>query len=488
MPAPFSAKQILRNIWREPLLRVILLVSLTIGFGLPGFSFFFLVPEFSEQFIENIEDEASRTASYMMVNIFPEGELAVPPERLAQINKQIALASDTMLLDKVKVFSPSGRIIYSTDPTDIGKINRKTYFNSIVRQGLIFTKVVQKDTATVEGRITAKDVAEVYIPVMTEQGFGGAFEIYYEITAKKTALAGLITASTRLSIGMSAMLSALTLLVLFRASKTSLYRQQAQQQLRQTNNNLEQRVKEQTYELEVTQKTSIEALAILAESYDANTGAHLQRIQSYVACLLEALQETAEYRDYFRQRPGYIAEVTLASLLHDIGKTAIPHDILSKPGELTESEFNIVKTHTEIAGVILGRANAAFAEYFGKDSYLAFAREIALHHHERWDGDGYPHQLQGGAIPLSARVVAIADVYDALRSQRPYKEPWPHHEAVVEIKRCRGSQFDPQLVDIFLANAESFAAISARQVATNDFTAQQLQSASLLLNQPPTLH
>ncbi len=242
--------------------------------------------------------------------------------------------------------------------------------------------------------------------------------------------------------------------------RDSTRRKIAETELLQVNKNLEERVLEQTYELQITQSTSVEALAILAESYNADTGVHLERIRRYVECLASAVKKQSSYVDYLGDKVNFVEELTLASLLHDIGKTAVPQDILTKPGRLTEQEFDVVKSHTSVAGEILRRANRSFFSHFGKDSYLAFARDIALHHHEKWDGTGYPHQLKGKLIPLSARIVALADVYDALRSRRAYKEPWPHAEAVAEIIRCSGSQFDPELVEIFIENADRIEEIS----------------------------
>ena len=154
---------------------------------------------------------------------------------------------------------------------------------------------------------------------------------------------------------------------------------------------------------------------------------------------------------------------------------------------MTEQEFDIVKTHTTVAGEILARANQSFSSHFGKDSYLAFARDIALHHHEKWDGTGYPQQLKGKNIPLSARIVALADVYDALRSRRPYKEPWPHADALAEIIRCSGSQFDPELTDLFIANADRFVEISniVMPVSEHASVTSELSSADSV---PPPVH
>lgn len=234
----------------------------------------------------------------------------------------------------------------------------------------------------------------------------------------------------------------------------------AEKQLHEANRMLEKQVFEQIFEIRMTKKASIEALATLAESYDQNTGSHLARIQKYVALLVRQLEQTSPYADYLQRHGNYFESIQLASILHDIGKVAIDRTILLKPGRLTREEFDAVKNHTQVAGNVLAKANKVFVEAFGKDSYLALARDIALHHHEKWDGTGYPHGLSGEKIPLSARVVALADVYDALRSPRPYKPARSHAFTVAEILQDKGSHFDPHVVDAFLAQADNFEAIA----------------------------
>jgi HD-GYP domain-containing protein (c-di-GMP phosphodiesterase class II) len=200
----------------------------------------------------------------------------------------------------------------------------------------------------------------------------------------------------------------------------------------------------------------------LAEYYDRDTGDHLVRIQNYVLLLASWLQNNSPYAVYITRKPDYVNDLKLASLLHDIGKIAIPRAILNKPGKLTEEEFEIVKTHTSIAGEVLNKANAAFIVSFGKDSYLALARDIALYHHEQWNGGGYPHGLKGETIPLSARIVALADVYDALRSVRPYKKAFTHMDAVDIITNKEKEHFDPYVLKAFLAQSDIFCEISSR--------------------------
>ncbi len=228
---------------------------------------------------------------------------------------------------------------------------------------------------------------------------------------------------------------------------------------------LKKMVAERTDEIRLTRQTSIEALATLSEYHDYTTGDHIRRIGGYVRVLARWLEKRCDCSDY-DQWPEYVEDLSLAAILHDIGKTAVPEAILTKPGKLTADEFELVKTHTSLAGEIFKKANQLFVDRYGKDSYLALAREIANSHHERWDGSGYPEGLRGEAIPLSARIVALADAYDALISKRPYKKPWSHEEAVTEIVNGRGTLFDPVVFDAFIANQNDFRNIRDRLVNT----------------------
>jgi HD-GYP domain-containing protein (c-di-GMP phosphodiesterase class II) len=227
-----------------------------------------------------------------------------------------------------------------------------------------------------------------------------------------------------------------------------------------TNRQLAVRVARRTEEIRITQHTAIEALAALCEYNDTDTGDHIRRIREYVRLLGQWMQSHSRYSAYLSRRPDYVAELATASMLHDIGKTAIPGGILSKQGPLTDDEYEIMKTHTTVAGELFLKANQEFIEKTGRDSYLALARDIAFYHHERWDGGGYPKGLAGEKIPLCARIVAVADVYDALTSRRPYKAPWTHEDAMAEIVRGGGSQFDPSVVDAFKSQHHRFEAIA----------------------------
>jgi putative two-component system response regulator len=220
---------------------------------------------------------------------------------------------------------------------------------------------------------------------------------------------------------------------------------------------LESEVARRTREIVAVQDVTIQALASLAETRDNETGNHIRRTQFYVRALAEKLRQRPEFAPYLT--PHQIDVIFKSAPLHDIGKVGIPDRILLKPGRLDPDEFEIMKMHA-----VLGRDAIAHAEkQLGKDvEFLAVAKEIAWSHHERWDGKGYPRGLQRNDIPLSARLMSIADVYDALISKRVYKDSMPHERAVAIILEGRGTQFDPDAVDTFVAIAGEFQEIAAR--------------------------
>jgi len=198
-------------------------------------------------------------------------------------------------------------------------------------------------------------------------------------------------------------------------------------------------------------------MAALAEARDPDIGNHIRRTQHYVAALAREMRFNAAFTAELTDEN--IALLFRAAPLHDIGKVAVPDAILLKTGRLTEQEFEIMKNHTvngrdAIAGVerTLGASN----------QFLRYAREIAWSHHEKWDGSGYPQRLQGRAIPLSARLMAVADVYDALISERSYRPAFTHETAVELIRQGRGEHFDPDVVDAMLVVEEKFKAIAAQ--------------------------
>lgn len=223
---------------------------------------------------------------------------------------------------------------------------------------------------------------------------------------------------------------------------------------------LDRLVKEKTQEIRLTQTASIEALASLAEYRDTDTGNHLERIQIYVTLMTKGLLEESLYKTHLEAIPGFINDIPLASILHDIGKVAIPDNILLKPGKLTDEEFDFIKKHTVVGGKILESANKNLKAKINKSSYLDLAQEIANYHHEKWDGTGYPEGLFQEEIPISARIVALCDVYDAVTTDRVYKKAWSHEEAKKMILENRGRHFDPVITDTFERLEDTFKQIN----------------------------
>lgn len=230
---------------------------------------------------------------------------------------------------------------------------------------------------------------------------------------------------------------------------------QARDVLANQNDALEQAVRARTRALMETQDATIYAMSALAETRDNETGNHIRRTQRYVRALALALRRDPGYA----QRLGdEVVELLFKSApLHDIGKVGIPDRILLKPDRLDEAEWDIMKRHVELGRDAIASAEAQLSD---ESSFLQLAREIAYCHHEKWDGSGYPQGLKGEAIPLSARLMAVADVYDALISRRVYKPPFPHAQAVKLITEGAGRHFDPVLVQVFLDVEDEFLRIA----------------------------
>lgn len=232
--------------------------------------------------------------------------------------------------------------------------------------------------------------------------------------------------------------------------RTSLKSKGLQDELFRYQHELEDRILDRTQQLEITQQVTVFSLSKLAESRDNETGDHIERMRSYAFELAQYLRERDEFRGLVT--PEFVRQLYQASPLHDIGKVGIPDRILLKPGKLTPLEFDIMKQHTSIGGDTLQAADRAA----GAASFLALGRDVAYYHHERWDGTGYPFKIAGEAIPLAARIVAVADVYDALTSSRPYKKPFDHETSRKILVESSGTHFDPRLIEAFLACEERF--------------------------------
>jgi putative two-component system response regulator len=233
--------------------------------------------------------------------------------------------------------------------------------------------------------------------------------------------------------------------------------------LRDQNAYLETEVSRRTRELAAIQDVTILSMASLAETRDSDTGNHIRRTQHYVRVMAKKLQTHPRFGYFLNDQT--IDLLYKSAPLHDIGKVGIPDRILLKPGRFTPDEFEIMKTHTT-----LGRdAIVAAEKQLGMAvDFLSHAKDIAYYHQEKWDGSGYPEGLSGDSIPISARLMAVADVYDALISRRVYKDGMPHEKAVAIITEGRGSHFDPDMVDAFLDLQDAFRAIAARYADTDD--------------------
>ena len=257
--------------------------------------------------------------------------------------------------------------------------------------------------------------------------------------------------------------------------KTQLENKAASDFLKNKSEYLEAEVTKRTREITEIQNVTILAMASLAETRDSDTGNHIRRTQYYIKLLAQKLK--THDRFWFFLNDQTIDMLFKTAPLHDIGKVGIPDRILMKPGRFTPEEFEIMKSHTT-----LGRNAIQHAEnQLGMEvEFLKLAKEIAYYHQEKWDASGYPDGIGGDDIPISARLMAVADVYDALISRRVYKEGMPHEKAVSIIIEGKGSHFDPDIVDAFVELAEEFRAVAARfSDSDSDLEAKAKQLAVL---------
>ena len=230
----------------------------------------------------------------------------------------------------------------------------------------------------------------------------------------------------------------------------------AEETLERYSKHLEEMVADKVREISEAQIATIFALVKLAESRDDETGAHIERTASFCRLLAEKARTLPLYSSVIDDE--YIATIYRASPLHDIGKVGISDLILLKPGKLTPDEFAIMKTHVEIGYQTLKNVDKRYQN----NAFIQMGLDITRYHHEKWDGSGYLFELKGEAIPLSARMMALADVYDALRSKRVYKPAFSHEKAMEIILEGRGKHFDPALVDLFIASHQEFEALFKR--------------------------
>jgi putative two-component system response regulator len=250
--------------------------------------------------------------------------------------------------------------------------------------------------------------------------------------------------------------------------------------LRDKNDYLEQEVARRTREVMAVQDVTILAMTSLAETRDSDTGNHIRRTQHYVRALAQHLKNHERFA-------AHLSDVAIDVLfksapLHDIGKVGIPDRILLKPGQLTPDEFEIMKTHTTLGRDAIEHAEQTLGT---RVDFLRVAKEIAMSHQEKWDGTGYPEGLAGDDIPLPARLMAVADVYDALISERVYKPAMPHDRAVAVIFQGRGAHFDPDMVDAFIEIQSEFQSIAQRYSDTDSSMQKKMEYMANAIAEAP---
>jgi putative two-component system response regulator len=247
--------------------------------------------------------------------------------------------------------------------------------------------------------------------------------------------------------------------------------------LRDKNAYLEQELSKRNHQMTAIQDVTILTMASMAETRDTETGNHIRRTQNYVKALATHLKPNPRFSAFLTD--DNIDMLFKSAPLHDIGKVGIPDRILLKPGKLTVDEFEIMKTHTTLGWDAINKAEKSLGT---QAEFLNMAKDIALCHQEKWDGSGYPQGLAGDAIPVAARLMAVADVYDALISRRVYKEGMPHEAAVAIILKGKGQHFDPDMVNAFFDIRSEFLAIAQRYADSEADVPQKVEKFRAAFN------
>lgn len=345
---------------------------------------------------------------------------------------------------KIKLWDKHGNIIWSDRKELIGKnFSSDVKFREAIQGKISFSEGEDEDTGQEEDfpRLTRGKFFDIYIPVIFGNSSVGVFEIY---EADKRFYGIVYEAVVIIWVSVFVWAASVYLFLIFFFYRSYRAQNKAYKQLAQI------------------EKTTIFALAYQAELRDKSTGQHLKRVSLYVKLLARGLSHEPHYKSYITD--GYIEDIVKSAPLHDIGKVSVPDNILWKPGSLTQEEFEIIKKHCDSGALILKRAE----EQLPFRSFLRVAISLVLSHHEKWNGSGYPQGLKGEEIPLAARIMALADVYDALRSERCYKKAFSHEKACEIIKADSGSHFDPEVVGVFLKYEHEFLKVSEKIADNKD--------------------
>jgi HD-GYP domain-containing protein (c-di-GMP phosphodiesterase class II) len=382
-----------------------------------------LYPEFISQMVKGSPETKS----------FLQNPKANGDEEPAEVEEFFHKLKELGGIFRVKVWSTGGLIIWCDSYDVIGKSFPENIHFKKAWQGEIaysIAKPHKEEHQTEKGRET---VLEIYTPVIIAgkviaviELYEGADELFKAIRKNAVHIYVLIGFAVTI-------LYCLLFFVFYQAQN---------------------RQKEILSELIRTQDGAIVSLASLAETRDNETGAHILRTQRYIKVLAEHLRGKPLFSEVLT--PGNIELLFKSAPLHDVGKVGVRDSILLKPGKLTDEEFEEMKKHTILGQSALEEAS----NELGANSFLHFAQEIALNHHEKWDGSGYPRGLKGYEIPVSGMLMALADVYDALISERVYKEAFSHEKALEIISEGRGTHFCPEVVDAFLEYQEEFRSIA----------------------------
>lgn len=428
-----------------------------------------------QQFETLSRERATQNTEFLAGNLAPQFESQFDLENVSRDSEQWIQMEKRIAKWTTPSRTTFGILDLETGQLSIGPESRSSIGKNVLKtkngDQIIGELVKQSPSNEVLSGLTTIDGQQVVMSLTRLTDSKHAFCVVQDDVHNSAALTNLMLLVRQLGFGITLLIglvsTSLIVVVLQRYDSTNT----------EQKSQLKQIVDERSASLMKTKNAIIFGLAKLAESRDTDTGEHLERIRRYVTILTQHLKEFDSRID-----DEYIANIGVAASLHDIGKVGIPDAILLKPGSLTQDERFVMEQHTVIGGECLDAIQAKL----GEDTFLEMARKITYGHHERWDGTGYPYRLSGEDIPLEARIVSVADVYDALTTKRPYKKAMSHEESKAIIVAGTGTQFDPEIVEAFVAKEDEFRAISENQKGIEMPAIMALESSMTTLNAATT--